>query len=84
MQTKHQQQRPRLRIASTSPQRLYFVEITRYQNPSQRTYYATPREAAEAYAEAVDAIAFYEDVAQVRQGQQLGRARTITQRFTNL
>ena len=75
---------PRSAILSITPTRLHFVEITHYQQPARRTFYIHEEEAAAAYAEAVDEIDFFEDVAQVRQGQQQGKARRITRRHTNL
>ena len=75
---------PRSAILKVSPTLLHYVEVTHYQQPARRTFYIHESEAAAAYAEAIDAIQFYEDVAQVRQGQQQGNSRKITHRFTNL
>ena len=75
---------PRSAILSITPTRLHYVEVTHYQQPARRTFYIHEAEAAAAYAEAVDEIDFYDDVAQVRQGQQQGKARRITRRHTNL
>ena len=75
---------PRSAILSVTPTRLHYVEITRYQHQTSRRFYIHEEEAAAAYAEAVDEIEFYGDVAQIRQGQQQGKARRITRRHTNL
>jgi hypothetical protein len=74
---------PRSAILRVTATRLHFVEITRYQHQTRRTFYLCEEEAAEAYAEAVDSIEFYGDVAQVRQGTQQGKAKRITHRHTN-
>lgn len=75
---------PRSAILSVTPSRLHFVEITHYQHQPRRTFYLHEEEAAAAYAEAVDEIEFFDDVAQIRQGQQQGKARRITRRHTNI
>jgi hypothetical protein len=75
---------PRSAILSVTATRLHFVEVTHYQQPARRTFYLHEEEAAAAYAEAVDEVDFYDDVAQIRQGQQQGKARRITRRHTNL
>lgn len=75
---------PRSAILKVSPTLLHFVEVTHYEKPTRRHFYIHAEEAAAAYAEAVDEIEFYEDVAQIRQGQQLGQARKITRRHTNI
>jgi len=75
---------PRSAILRVTPTRLHYVEVTHYQQPARRTFYIHEEEAAAAFAEAVDAVDFYGDVAQVRQGQQQGKARRITRRHTNL
>jgi hypothetical protein len=75
---------PRSAILRVTATRLHFVEITHYQNPPRRAFFIHEEEAAAAYAEAVDEVDFYEDVAQVRQGIQQGKARRITRRHTNL
>ena len=63
---------PRSAILRIAPTRLHFVEVTHYQQPARRTFYLHEEEAAAAFAEAVDQIEFFGDVAQVRQGQQQG------------
>jgi hypothetical protein len=75
---------PRSAILSITPTRLHFVEITHYEQPARRTFYLHEEEAAAAFAEAVDEIEFYGNVAQIRQGQQQGKARRITARHTNI
>ena len=75
---------PRSAILRVTATRLHFVEITHYQQPARRTFYIHEEEAAAAFAEAVEDIEFFGDVAQVRQGQQQGKARRITRRHTNL
>jgi hypothetical protein len=75
---------PRSAILSVKPTRLHFVEVTYYQHQPSRRFYLSEEEAAAAFTEAVDEIDFYEDVAQVRQGQQQGKARRITHRHTNI
>ena len=75
---------PRSAILSITPTRLHFVEITHYEQPARRTFYLHEEVAAAAFAEAVDEIEFYGNVAQIRQGQQQGKARRITARHTNI
>ena len=75
---------PRSAILRVTPTRLHFVEITHYQQPARRSFFIHEEEAAAAFAEAVEDIQFYGDVAQVRQGQQQGKARRITRRHTNI
>jgi len=70
--------------AITKPTTLHFLEITHYEQPKRCTYYTDPEAAAAAFVEAVDEIEFYGAVAQIRQGQQQGKARRITRRHTNL
>jgi hypothetical protein len=65
----------------------YFTEVTFYDEPNDREYYATAEEAAEAYAEAVTAAAeqgrHFGDWAQIRRGTETSNGRKITHRTTN-
>lgn len=75
---------PRSAILKVSATRLYFMEITHYEHPKRCTYYLNEEDAAAAFDDAVDEIEFYGAVAQIRQGQQQGKSRTITRRHTNI
>lgn len=68
----------------TKPTTLHFLEITHYEHPKRCTYYTTAAAAAAAFDQAVDEVAFYGNVAQIRQGQQQGKARRVTRRHTNI
>jgi len=67
-----------------TPTRIHFLEITHYQQPTRRTFYIHEDDAAAAYADAIDQIEFYGDVAQVRRGHQQGNAKRIPARHTNI
>jgi hypothetical protein len=65
----------------------HFVEVTFYDEPTDREHYATAEEAAEAYAEAITAAAdqghHFGDWAQIRRGTETSQGRKITHRTTN-
>ena len=65
----------------------HFTEITFYDEPTDRQHYDTAEEAAEAFADAIDAAQsqghHFGDWAQIRQGTETAKARKITRRFNN-
>jgi len=65
----------------------HFVEVTFYDEPTDREHYDTAAEAAEAYAEAITAAAeqgrHFGDWAQIRRGTETSQGRKITHRTTN-
>ena len=66
----------------------YFVEVTFYDEPNDREIFDTIEDAAEAYAQAIDAARnygtnFFGDWAQIRMGKISNKSREIMRRFTN-